>query len=177
MSFEHGEGESGFAVKALFVLFGRSERRGRVNFQLIDFWLAFFEGSGDVGSFGFFEWGFGHGVVGFAEFEVVLEFSEEEVSLAVWAILILEVCIKEFVFFFVLEKTLSLVNVVHVYYYFIESLVKRNNESKTKCSCCLLIKIIFSLRNPINRLSFYVGPYIAIDKIKQMSSAINQLNK
>jgi hypothetical protein len=60
---------------------------------------------------------------------VVLEFSEEEVSLAVWAILILEVCIKEFVFVLILLNTLSLFNVVHVYYYFIESLVKRNNES------------------------------------------------
>lgn len=146
MSFEHGEGKSGFAVKALFVLFRRSERCGRVELELIDFGLAFFEGSGDVGSFGFFEWGFGHGVVGFAEFEVVLEFSEEEVSLAVWAILILEVCIKEFVFVFILEKTLSLFNVVHVYYYFIESLVKRNNESKTKCSsylCWLKLSFLF----------------------------------
>ncbi len=60
---------------------------------------------------------------------MVLEFSEEEVSLAVWAILILEVCIKEFVFVLILLNTLSLFNVVHVYYYFIESLVKRNNES------------------------------------------------
>ena len=60
---------------------------------------------------------------------MILEFSEEEVSLAVWAILILEVCIKEFVFVLILLNTLSLFNVVHVYYYFIESLVKRNNES------------------------------------------------
>ena len=97
---------------------------------MIDFRLAFFEGSGDVGSFGFFEWGCGHGVVGFAEFEVVLEFSEEEVSLAVGAILILEVCIKELVFVFFLNKAFSLFDVVHVYYYFIESLVKRINESK-----------------------------------------------
>ena len=40
MSFEHGEGESGFAVRALFILFRRSERCGRVEFELFDLGLA-----------------------------------------------------------------------------------------------------------------------------------------
>jgi hypothetical protein len=57
---------------------------------------------------------------------MVLELSEEKVSLAMGAILILELPIEKLVLIIILDHTLTHIDVIHVYYYFIECLVKRN---------------------------------------------------
>lgn len=143
MPFEHSKRKSRSTVLALFVFLGRAKWSGGLNLETIDLRLVFLESSGNIWSFGFFERRFGHGVVGFAEFKVILEFSEEEVSLAVRAILILKLPVEKLVFIMLLLKAFAHVNAIHAYYYFIESLVKEILYNQNTLFIFLPIKFIF----------------------------------